>query len=231
MMGKGPVVTAHSGCMGSAPNSADHIRCALAEGADIVELDIRLSGAGELMFCHDAASAGGATGAGGTQGTGNFDLDSAFDMLEGTGCILNLDVKEIGAALASAVIARRRGKEDSILFSGLAESDTLFMKERLPRFRYLLNADAVLPSTGYGETEIREACRIAFENSCCGINLDFRSATRGLLEYTRRRCIPVVLWTPDTEEDIARVLDLNPFSITTNRPDILARLINRGAKQ
>jgi glycerophosphoryl diester phosphodiesterase len=48
-----------------------------------------------------------------------------------------------------------------------------------------------------------------------------------LVEIAQSRGFPVTLWTVDREEDMKIVLDYSPDSMTTNRPDILAALIDR----
>jgi glycerophosphoryl diester phosphodiesterase len=240
-----PLVTAHSGCMGEGPNSREHLRRALEEGADIVELDIRLSADGHVVLSHDDAVLipGGeslpiarhgwkelsreARG----RGLDLLDLEEAFDLLAGSGRGINLDAKEPEAAAAAAALARGRGLEDSIIFSGLGEAEARLVREKLPDFRCLLNADLLLPASGYGEKELRAIYRSLTESGCCGINIDWRAAGAPLMEYARRRCIPVLLWTIDMEEDLRKALELQPYSITTNRPDLLVGILEKGAKK
>jgi glycerophosphoryl diester phosphodiesterase len=233
------LITAHSGCMESAPNSREHIAAALAWGADLVELDIRLSRDGRVVLSHnDALELPGGRSlviadhdwaelslAPGPAGPGLLDLEEAFRLLRGSDRVLNLDAKEPEAAIAAAGLAGSRGFGDSLLFSGLGEAEARVVRARLPGFRCLLNADLILPATGYGQEEIREACRVVAETGCSGINLDWRSASPALLAYARLRCVPVLLWTIDAEEDLRKALALRPWSITTNRPDRAASLI------
>lgn len=46
------VITAHSACEGTAPNSIEHIKAAIASGAEIIEFDVREAG-GALILSHD----------------------------------------------------------------------------------------------------------------------------------------------------------------------------------
>jgi len=49
-----PLIIAHRGCSGSAPeNTFTAFRMAAASGADMIELDVRMSRDGELMVLHD----------------------------------------------------------------------------------------------------------------------------------------------------------------------------------
>jgi glycerophosphoryl diester phosphodiesterase len=240
-----PLVTAHSGCMGEAPNSRKHLGRALEEGADIVELDIRLSADGHVVLSHDESVPipGGESlpiarhgwkelsGEARGHGVDLLDLEEALDLVAGSGCAINLDAKEAAAASAAASLARGRGVEDSIIFSGLGEAEARLVRESLPDFRCLLNADLLLPVSGYGEAELRAICRCLTESGCCGINIDWRAAGVPLMEYARRRCIPVLLWTIDTEDDLRKALELQPYSITTNRPDLLVGILGKSAKK
>jgi glycerophosphoryl diester phosphodiesterase len=240
-----PLVTAHSGCMGSPPNGREHIARALAEGADVVELDIRLASDGKVVLSHEDTISGGRSDglliaghasaelaeAAASRGGELLDLDLALDILAGADCVINLDAKGPEAAMAAAVSARRRGIEWRILFSGLGAPEARAVRRGLPDFRCLLNADLLLPASGYGEEEIRAACSALTECGCCGLNLDWRAASRALMDYARPRCIPVLLWTVDEEADMQEALGLEPYSITTNRPDILGRLLGKGLKE
>ena len=46
------VITAHSGCEATAPNSIDHVKAAIASGAEIIEFDVRMA-EGTLVLSHD----------------------------------------------------------------------------------------------------------------------------------------------------------------------------------
>jgi glycerophosphoryl diester phosphodiesterase len=231
--------------MGELPNSRAHLRRALEEGSDIVELDIRLSADGRVVLSHDGSLAGpGGKGlpiaehpwreleeAARAGGKELLDLEAAFDFLSGSGCAINLDAKEPEAASAAAALARGRGLGDSIIFSGLGEAEARLIRESLPDFRCLLNADLLLPASGYGEAELRAVHRSLTESGCCGINIDWRAADERLMEYARRRCIPVLLWTIDTKEELEEALELRPYSITTNRPDLLVAMLEEGGRK
>ncbi len=68
---------------------------------------------------------------------------------------------------------------------------------------------------------------IAERFGCAGINLEWRLAFPGTMEEARRRGLPVYLWTVDEEAAMAAVVASSPASITTNFPEILARVIRR----
>lgn len=242
-----PIVTAHAGCMGTRPNGAEHIGRALASGADVVELDIRLSADGHVLLSHepDAVLPDGSRAllrgmsmdqiralAPAGDDARILELGEAFDLMAGAAATLNLDAKEPQAAAAAAVVARGRGMADSLLFSGLEPEAAALLRDELRDFARLLNADPLLPASGYGLDSIRSAARIARECGCIGLNLDIRAASEALMGFSAPRGIPVFLWTADSEADMERALSLEPYSITTNKPDRLIELIReRAAKR
>ena len=48
-----PIITAHSGCEGTPDNSLEHIRTAIASGAECLEIDVHEHN-GTLYLTHDA---------------------------------------------------------------------------------------------------------------------------------------------------------------------------------
>lgn len=213
---------------------------ALEARADVIELDLRLSADRELVLAHDDAIAGprglgfpisttshGELLEAARAGGGDLlTLGEALDFLAGRMAMINLDAKEGEAALVAARLLRRRGLLDRVLFSGLGEAEARELRSNMPEVRCLLNADALLPASGYGEEEVRLACAVLTESGACGLNLDWRAAQPGLMAYARLHCIPVLLWTIDSVADLRLALDLGPWSITTHRPDLLVSILD-----
>ncbi len=50
-----PLITAHTGCMGTPDNTLRSVESALKHGADVVEDDIRITRDGVLVLAHDDA--------------------------------------------------------------------------------------------------------------------------------------------------------------------------------
>ncbi len=239
MKGKFPLVTAHAGCLGTIPNSMASVEAALASGADIVEVDIRATRDGRVVLTHDDtirmpegasgridalgwAHIEAASRAGGEQ---VLCLEDLLDAVPADACVLNLDAKDHGALTAAAEVVRSRRREDGVFFSGLDESGIQLARDQLPGFRYLFNADRCFERNP-GLDGMVSACRTALRYACCGINLNWRLADGAVMEYARKRCVPVMLWTVDDKESMMANLLFGPYSITTNRPDILNSLLN-----
>lgn len=168
------------------------------------------------------------------------ELDNTFR--GGASSILNLDIKEPAILGAVSKLVRGRGLASTVVFSGLELEGVKEAGKTLAGLRYLFNADVFLPvgagrgdeatkgdkaAKGY-EAACGRVCSIASEYGCAGINLEWTKASAVFMGYARASGFPVMLWTVDKIEDMKTVLDLSPDSITTNRPDILAAIMEGG---
>ena len=163
-----------------------------------------------------------------------LNLEAFFSLaaeLEATSCleggrILNLDVKEAEVLPMAAALVREHGMENSVVFTGLDWKGIEAALRHLSGLRYFFNADELLPSSGAREEDMVEACSVASEFGCCGINLEWTRASGLFIEVARSRELSVMLWTVDKEEDMRIVLAYAPDSVTTNRPDMLAAMLS-----
>jgi len=245
-----PLITAHAGCMGTIPNSRESFVAAFSSMADIIEADIRSTRDGIPVLTHDDSfsindSAPIKVGSldwgellalvdcGQAEGIMRLEtyLDLAAELdnsIRGGGpSILNLDIKESASLGAVAGIVRNRGLGSTVLFSGIKVDGLPEARIALSGLRYLFNADASLIAAEGLEADCRKVCAIASEFGCAGINLEWTNASARFMSFAREAGFPVMLWTVDRAEDMRTALAFEPDSITTNRPDILARLIPR----
>lgn len=245
-----PLITAHAGCMGTIPNSRESFVAAFSSKADIIEADIRSTRDGIPVLTHDDSfsingsapiKVGGLdwgellalVDSGQAEGIMRLEtyldlaaeLDSAFR--GGKSSVLNLDIKESASLGAVARIVRNRGLGPMVLFSGLKLDSLAEAREALSGLRYLFNADASLVAAESPEAGCRKVCAIASQFGCAGINLEWTNASAELVSRAKAAGFPVMLWTVDEAEDMRTALAYDPDSITTNRPDMLARLLRR----
>lgn len=247
MSGHPILVTAHAGCMGTRPNSEASFRAAFRSPADIIEADLRLSADGTVVLAHDEALPLPAKGGdprsarvaeldwwgdrAAFAAQGIMDLEAFLDLASaldeerraqgrspGT---LNLDMKDPGAVAPALKALRRRGAASRAILSGLYPEDLGEVRILSPDVPFLLNAERVAARGG------EDMFAIAERFGCAGINLEWRLAIPGTMEEARRRGLPVYLWTVDEEAAMAAVVASSPASITTNFPEILARVIRR----
>lgn len=245
-----PWITAHAGCMGTIPNSRESFVAAFSSKADIIEADIRSTRDGIPVLTHDDSfscngSAPIKVGAldwgellalvDSGQAEGIMRLETYLDLaaeldraLRGGGSsVLNLDIKESASLGAVARIVRERGLGSTVLFSGIKADGLAEARKALAGLRYLFNADASLIAAENPEEGCRRVCAIATEFGCAGINLEWTNASAEFVRRAAMAGFPVMLWTVDKAEDMKTALAYDPDSITTNRPDTLARLLGR----
>lgn len=111
-MGK-TVITAHSGCEGTAPNSMDHIKAAIASLAEMIEVDVRMAG-GELVLSHDEPE----------DPASCVTLRECFALVAAAENLhMNIDVKTEGLIEPVMALAKEFGLCQRIIFTGACNSD------------------------------------------------------------------------------------------------------------
>lgn len=185
--GKAPLLAAHRGVSGgNIPcNCEAAFRAAIAQGADIVELDVALSRSGSLFVFHPGMERPhlGARGFLRTRSDraikglrflnqdntrtteGILTLDDALELLKGH-CIVNLD-KFWSAPGAIAACVRRHGMEDQVLIkTGAGEGDLKKVETFAPDLPFL----AILKDKEcVGEDLLRRKLRF------CGVEALFKT--------------------------------------------------------
>ena len=111
-----PIITAHSGCEGTPDNSLEHVRCAIASGADAFEIDIHMGENGVLILTHDAPN-----------GSETIPtLAEAFELTAAHPSVcVNCDVKEEFLKAPVIALAKEYGLESRIVFTGSYHMDEL----------------------------------------------------------------------------------------------------------
>jgi glycerophosphoryl diester phosphodiesterase len=205
-----PLVTAHSGCLDTEPNSLSHVQAALQAGADLVEVDVRHS-RGRLVLSHDA------------EFTDPLTLDDVWDLVIGSGAGFNLDIKEEAALEPLAAFLASR----SPLFGVVTGCGVPWVG----RLRALAPAVTVLFNVERGpENETLEAWqdRMVVEARRCGaagLNADHRLVGEGLVRLARRSSMPVFVWTANDEASLKRLGELGLDGVTTDRLDLAHRIL------
>ena len=103
-----PIITAHSGCEGTPDNSIEHIRTAIASGAEAFEVDVHYID-GALVLTHDAPEGEAESPT----------LAEAFRLAsEHPSICVNCDLKQDHIKELIIALAKEYGMEDRILFTG-----------------------------------------------------------------------------------------------------------------
>jgi len=202
---KKTLVTAHSGCLDTEPNSLAHVQAALQAGADLVEVDVRYS-RGRLVLSHDA------------EFTDPLKLDDVWELVTNAGVGFNLDVKEDAVIEPLAAFLTRRPP----LFGVVTGCGAAWVG----RLRALAPAVTVLFNVEKGPQDEPLAAwedRIVVEARRCGaagLNADHRLVGEGLVRRARRSSMPVFVWTANDESSLKRLGALGVDGVTTDRLDL-----------
>lgn len=230
---KFPLITAHSGFMGTPANTIISVLEGVKSEAEFIEVDVRATKDGIAVLAHDnvlklplgrSARVEDISyeeiNALRKNGEKMTKLEEALDLAKSYNKMMNLDLKLLEGSEAMINAIKRVNMVDSVLISGCDYKKACHMSKNYPGFQVLLNAEE------YADEDIFaiNSCRDAVNASCCGININHRTCSIKLLEYARLRCLPVFIWTVDRDEDMKRYIEMGVDSITTNNVKALCEL-------
>lgn len=220
-----PIIVAHRGASDRAlENSPAAIARAVADGADMVEIDVRLSADGEPVVIHDArtgrtARENLAVDATSSERLGKVLLKNGEPLpflAEALGLVkgvipINLHVKtEGGAAAVCRTLAETGYRGDVIISSGLREE--------------CLAARALRPDLPCGLVTGRpSASDIAFclRHGLPSIHPDFRKLSRIRTRRVKNAGLLLVSYTVDDPETFFRLVDEGADGVFSNRAETL----------
>lgn len=202
------LITAHSGCEATLPNSREHVIAALASGAEYIEVDVRYDGE-QLYLAHDLPE----------DPSKCFKFDSMLSLAsEYPSVFLNCDVKTEGLEELVMEAARRYGVAHRILFTG----------ECNKRFCDIVKLGGDIWHSLWrcedNERSIKEAVAHCLDVGCKYINLDRRMLSDEMVEYVHSKGLKISVWTVDDEAEIKRFLSLGVDNITTRKPSLALAL-------
>ena len=202
------LITAHSGCEGTAPNSLDHILAAINSGAEMVEVDIRAHG--DLLYLsHDVAEDPAAC----------VSFETFLELISPVPDLrVNCDVKTDGLITPVMEAARRFGVAHRMTFTGACNHQNDLI---------VAQGGSLWPSLwpcGDNETAVKHACD-AFQGVGESIlNLHYSMISESGLAYLRERGMDFSAWTVDDETTLRALLEMGITNITTRKPVLALRL-------
>lgn len=210
-----PLIIAHRGASVDAPeNTLAAFRLAIAQGADGLECDLRMSADGQIVISHDdslhrtherplrIADATAAALAACDVPT----LTDTFATVRGQLPLINLELKEpIPPAVLDATIgAERKG----IVLSSFDTTIIADTRAALPHLPFWL-------LTTHGtNSAIAQASALG----CIGIHVWHRSATPRFIAHAGRAGFPIYVWTLDDLRRAGILAGRGVAGITTNTP-------------
>lgn len=208
-------VTAHTGCLGTAPNTVDSMKKGVEAGADIVEFDLRFDKNGEPVLSHDSPSADA------------VHLKEAFKFLsEHKNTRANIDVKDTAHIEKVSEYAKEYGVLRQIFFTGIFAKDVSSVERFCPQIPYYLNY-SVNSNGNRDMAYVSHIIEIVENCGAIGINMHYRGASKQLVEAFHDAGLLVSLWTVNSRCELYRTLSLSPDNITTKRPERLCGILEK----
>jgi glycerophosphoryl diester phosphodiesterase len=237
---KGPLVTAHTGCMQTPLNSIQSVLEGLDAGADIIEVDVRATKDGIAVLVHDEHVQTAVE----TRRVQDMTfeelqaftvdqneivrLDEVLPLIKDKHRVINLDIKEDHAIDPMIKTVEHHQMRDFSIISGCEKDRASHLKKHYRPYQVLLNASvqSLKDRTVDYDSFIQETCDNAIMAGCCGININHHFCREELIDYAMLRCLPVLVWTVDTSEAMERFLKYGVHSITSNEVKTLMDLRN-----
>ncbi|MFD5256597.1 glycerophosphodiester phosphodiesterase [Streptomyces bobili] len=210
-------------------NTLDSLRSALDQGADAVEIDVRLTRDGVPVLLHDETlkrlweqdrpllSLSAAEVRGLTEG-GVPTLAEALAATEGSRVMLDLPgTREVRTARRVVDAVREAGAADRVYYCADATA--------------MLAVRAADPSAEIAMTWTTLAPPRPVLLAAVGprwLNYRFSLVDRDLATRVHREGRLLSVWTPDTRRSMRRLIEVGVDSITTNRIDVLCALRESG---
>ena len=250
------LISAHRGGVALAPeNTLASFRRGMEFKPDFLELDVHLTRDGIPVAIHDSTIDRTTNGSGRVvnftfaelqqfnaaakftggpvekQGIPSFG--QVLDLVQDTDLRLEVEVKPTADGLRYAGIEQKvvddlaarnmLGRARILAF----EFDTLL---RVKAIHPQMQTIALLSLAYLGDTSAYEPVAAlnhiqTMKADGIGVNKDL--VTAALVEEAHRRALRVGVWTVDAEEEMARFIALGVDSITTNRPDVLKKVLER----
>jgi len=246
-----PLVFAHRGGSRLAPeNTIAAFDRGLAEGADGLEFDTRLSADGVPVVIHDDTLDRTTGGSGpvsvrtardlaAVDAGHHFDPDAGFPWRgRGVGvptlrelldryrdCPLIVELKEDGRELADSVLAeiRRVGADDRVCIGSFHWRVLRYVRRVAPRLATSASGLDIRVSMWLSRHGL-PLWRPPFDvYQVPEVRHGLTIVTESFIRMARRAGVPVQVWIVDHAEDIRRLLDWGVEGILTDRPDVAVR--------
>ena len=198
------VITAHSGCEKTAPNSKEHILAAIASGAEMIEVDVRMA-EGELVLSHDVPE----------------DISACVTLRECFSLVapeenlhMNVDVKTEGLLEPVMALAKEFGLVGRIIFTGACNEDR----------ELALSLGADMWRSMWPGQEIADGIAANKKDGSPFLNVAYCMITEENDKDLRENGFGYSAWTVDKEYFIRLFLKMGISNITTRNPVLAMKL-------
>ena len=214
-----------------ADNSWAAFEAALVEGTDAIECDVQATRDGVLVIVHDLAIAGRlvAESSAAEIGAGTHGLVILRDLLdwaERVGIDLLVEVKDPDATVAVAAMVAASGWRDQIVVGSFHGPALAAMKAAAPSVRTSFMIGSV--------AEPDDLVQLASAYRVDGVHLCWESRAarphrlidRAAIDRLRRAGMTITLWHEEREEELQKLVTLEPDAICTDTPAVLRRIVD-----
>ena len=222
-------IVGHRGASGLEPeNTLRSFHRAAREGADAIELDLRVSRDGRLIVMHDPTVDRTTDGTGPVSGMSLAELQSLDaglgeriptfeEVLETTDLPIHAELKEAGTVEPLAKLVWRQGMMERITVISFDLETLLRVRISLPD----LPVGLILP--GAPSKGIERARSV----SASVVSFDAAYLSAETVERSREGGLSTSAWTVNDPEQMRRVVGLGVDFVATDRPDLLAGILVR----
>lgn len=240
-----PLITAHTGCMGTPDNTRLSIETGLNLGVDIVEEDILITSDGVLVLSHDD-KVHTLDGSEYTISQMSYEqlseldikahngeigetirivtLESVLPILQASGKKMNLDLKSDACVEPIAEWIEQHGFFEQVFLSGCEIDRAKKVQSVNPHIRKLLNVDAALLVKDTYSEAAKTICEEARSAGCFGINMNYRAVQPELLQIAADYGLDVYVWTVNDEAQMLQFIEWGVQSITSRNVADLVKL-------
>lgn len=198
------IITAHSGCEKTPPNSREHILAAIACGSEMIEFDVRMV-EGELRLSHDVPEDPDAC----------ITLRECFSLIEPEENLhMNIDVKTEGLMEPVMALAKEFSLEGRIIFTGACNDDRALAVS--------LGSD-VWRSMWPGQ-EIDDGIAACKNDGSPFLNVAYCMITEENNNALLENGLAFSAWTVDKEYFLRLFLRMGVANITTRNPVLAMKL-------
>ena len=208
-------ITAHTGCLGTEPNSIESMEKGLKTGASIIEFDLQFLENGKPVLSHDSPK------------DDAVGLDDAFSFLSKHNELkANIDVKTTAHLEKVNEYAEKYGVLDRIFFTGIFPKDVSAVERFCPKIPYYLNF-SVNAHGSYNAAYISHIVETVENCGAIGINTYYKGVSKELVEAFHEKGLLVSVWTVNSRTSICKMLKLLPDNITTKYPDKIRKIMEK----
>ena len=211
-------------------NTLDGFRYAIDIGCDYVETDVHLSKDGHLVIIHDDTVDRTTDGSGSVAGMTLAEL-RALDAGQGRQIPLLQEVLDVVRGKV-ILLCELKGPYTpdpvarAVMANGMVEQSifTSFHMGRLARIKQIDERLQIGATFGDPPPDALEQV-MALGATTVGIH--HAKMTENFVVRARQLGLNLRAWNPDSEEEIQRMIDLQPTGISSNRPDRVLEILGR----